>query len=390
MKPVKRFISCPAKSFFLFGPRGTGKSTWIKDRFPDAYLIDLLKHDCYREFLGHPELLIHIVEGNLEKRVFVIDEVQRNPDLLDTVHLLIEKHPSITFVLTGSSSRKLKRSGVDLLAGRAVKSVCHPFMASEMGKAFSLDEALQTGLIPLVVASESEKIQTLRAYLDLYVREEVQAEGLVRNLSAFARFLEAATFSHGSLLNATVIGRECHVNRMTVEGYLNVLEDLYLAKRLPLFSRHAKRELIAHDKFYYFDVGVYRMLRPKGPLDTPEQINGTALEGLVYQHLRAWIDYSCSDSTLWFWRTRGGSEVDFVIYGEATFVAIEVKNSNRIYPKDLNGLQTFHTDYPQAQRLLLYRGHEQMMINGVVCMPCDIFLKSLTPGKSILNNPPHK
>jgi predicted AAA+ superfamily ATPase len=383
MKTVNRFILHPKKSFFLFGPRGTGKSTWLRQTLPGAFFIDLLKHDLHRELLARPEMLREIVEGHPQTQTFVIDEVQKNPHVLDTVHLLIEKYPKLIFVLTGSSSRKLKRTGVDLLGGRAVRSLCHPFIAAELGDAFNLTCALKHGLVPLVVASQEEKQQALRAYLDLYIREEVQAEGLVRNLGAFTRFLEAVAYSHGSVLTTTSVARDCSVNRMTVEGYLSILEDLNLAARVPLFAKRAKRALISHDKFYLFDSGVFRLLRPKGPLDRPEEIDGAALEGLVFHHLRAWNDYSGQPCTIYFWRTRSGTEVDFVLYGEKEFVGIEVKNSDRIRPGDLTGLQTFGEDYPEASRYFLYRGTERRMINGILCMPCEHFLKNLVPHHSV-------
>lgn len=380
MKRVKRLIRKPQKSFFLFGPRGTGKTTWLQETFPDAYMLDLLKHDQHVELLAHPERLRDIVEGNLDRHVFIIDEVQKNPALLDMVHLLIEKHPKISFVLTGSSSRKLKRSGVDLLAGRAVRSMCHPFVAAELGDRFNLADALQHGLIPLVVSSSEEKQQVLRAYIALYIREEVQGEGLVRNLNSFTRFLEAITFSHASVLTTTAVARECSVNRMTVEGYLSILEDLNLGARMPVFSRRAKRGLISHDKFYLFDSGVFHLLRPQGPMDTPEEMAGAALEGLVFHHLRAWNDYSGEPCRLHFWRTQSGVEVDFVLYGEKTFIGIEVKNSSRIRPEDLSGLKAFGEDYPEARRIFLYRGKERRLAEGILCMPCETFLKQLVPG----------
>ncbi|MEI6646690.1 MAG: AAA family ATPase [bacterium] len=380
MKTIKRLILKPKKSFFLFGPRGTGKTTWLQETYPDAYMLDLLKYDKHVELLAHPERLRDIVEGNLDRQVFIIDEVQKNPALLDMVHLLIEKHPKIAFVLTGSSSRKLKRTGVDLLSGRAVRSMCHPFIAAELGDRFHLEEGLRHGLIPLVVSSSEDKQQVLRAYINLYIREEVQGEGLVRNLNSFTRFLEAVTFSHGSVLTTTAVARECSVNRMTVEGYLSILEDLNLGARMPIFSRRAKRGLITHDKFYLFDAGVFQMLRPKGPMDTPEEISGAALEGLVFHHLRAWNDYSGEPCRLHFWRTQSGVEVDFVLYGEKTFVGLEVKNSSRIRSEDLSGLKAFGEDYPEAKRIFLYRGKERRLVDGILCMPCETFLKQLVPG----------
>jgi predicted AAA+ superfamily ATPase len=206
-------------------------------------------------------------------------------------------------------------------------------------------------------------------------------EGIIRNIGAFNRFLEAVSFSHGSTINISEVARECQVKRKTVDNYLAVLDDLLLSFRVPIFSRRAKRHLITHPKFYYFDSGVFRSLRPTGPLDSPQEIDGGALEGLIAQHLRAWIAYSDKPCNLYYWRTKSGVEVDFILYGQNTFLALEVKNASRIKNKMLKGLITFQTDYPEAQALLLYRGNERLLINNILCLPCEQFLKNLIPGQ---------
>jgi predicted AAA+ superfamily ATPase len=219
----------------------------------------------------------------------------------------------------------------------------------------------------------------LNAYVALYVREEVQLEGLVRHIGNFSRFLEAASFSHASLLNISNVARECEVERKVVEGYLNILEDILLAFRLPIFAKRAQRALVAHPKFYFFDSGVFQSLRPRGPLDRPEEIAGAALEGLVAQHLRAWNAYKGNPCEIYFWRSRGGVEVDFVLYGKDGIHAIEVKNTRRIRPEDLRGLAEFRKDYPGSRSVFLYRGDEKRLIDQVLCMPCEMFLNQLSP-----------
>lgn len=378
----KRFLSCPKTSFFLFGPRGTGKSTWLQHCFQEALYLDLLSDDLSRQLLARPERLKELVEARTDRKVVIIDEIQRNPPLLSTVHQLIERHKAIQFVLTGSSARKLRREGVDLLAGRAVMTSCHPFMAAEIKDVFSLDKALVHGMVP-VVAMADDPQHVLRTYINLYLKEEVQAEGLVRNLASFVRFLEAASFSHASVLNMNAVSRECEISRMTVEGYFSILNDLLIAVRIPVFSKRAKRMLVQHEKFYFFDAGVFRAFRPTGPLDQPQEIDGAALEGLVLQHLRSWNDYSGSPCTLHYWRTRAGAEVDFVLYGKDTFIAVEVKNADRIHTVDMKGLKAFGEDYPEARRLLLYRGTHERLIDGVLCLPCERFLKELVPNHPI-------
>ncbi len=378
MSSLPRFFAPPSQSYFLFGPRGTGKTTWLAGAYKNALNLNLLEAARFRELSAQPERLEELVLAQPDKKIVVVDEVQRVPELLHVVHDLIERKLGKTFVLTGSSARKLRRGGVDLLAGRALLCSLHPFMAAEL-PGFELEKALRLGLVPLIVAAEDPEAAQ-RAYVSLYLKEEVQAEGLTRNIGHFARFLEAASFSHGAVLNSSQIARECQVERKTVVSYLEILEDLLLAFRLPVFTRRAKRETIAHPKLYFFDAGVFRSLRPKGPLDRPEEIDGAALEGLVAQHLRAWIAYRNHDEQLFFWQTRGGVEVDFVLYGENLFQAIEVKNTARIRPQDLRGLRAFSEDYPEAGLTLLYRGKDRLLIDGILCLPVEDFLKKLDPG----------
>ena len=381
----KRFIGYSSGSFFLFGPRGTGKTVWLNSQFTDAFTINLLEADVRRTLTARPESLVDIVDANADHKTFIIDEIQRVPALLDTVHDLIEKRRNLRFILTGSSARKLKRSqSADLLGGRAVKCLCHPFIASEMGDDFKLDDALRLGMVPLVrYPIEQTPEAVLKTYLDLYLQEEIVNEGVVRKLDAFSRFLETASFSHGSVLSASAIAREAGVKRPTVDAYFEILEEMLVTSRLPVFSKRAKRAVVAHQKFYFFDAGVFRALRPQGPLDRPEEIDGMALEGLVHQHLRAWLDYSGERNALYFWRTRSGTEVDFVVYTPKEFVAIEVKNTSKIKNEDLAGIRAFRQDYPECRTLILYRGRQQLLIDGILAVPVERFLKGIIPNQPL-------
>jgi predicted AAA+ superfamily ATPase len=362
----------------LLGPRGTGKTAWCNAQFKNALRIDLLNAATLREYSSRPERLIQAVAGNADKKQIVIDEIQKLPQLLDAIHLLIEHKGGHQFVLTGSSARKLRRQGTNLLGGRAAQKHLHPYMACELGKKFELTKALQQGLLPVVWAA-TDPAETLLAYNGLYLREEVQMEGLVRNAGDFARFLETMSFSHASVLNLANVARESHINRKTVENYLQILEDLLLGFRLEVFTKRAKRELAGHPKFYFFDTGIFRANRPPGPLDSTAELNGFALEGLVAQHLRAWCDSTQMPHQLHYWHTRTGLEVDFILYGESGSCAVEVKNSNRVRPEDLKGLRAFAQDYPQSRNYFLYRGGERLLIDGVLCLPCEEFLRSLRP-----------
>jgi uncharacterized protein len=375
----RRFLKAPKQSFFLFGARGTGKSTWLHHQLDGAFWIDLLDPERLRFYGSKPERLLDAAAAH--PGVIVIDEVQKLPQLLSVVHAVIEQRRGTQFVLTGSSARKLKREGVDLLAGRALLTHMHPFMAAELGDQFDLDRALMQGLLPLVWEAP-DPAATLRSYVALYLKEEVQAEGLVRRIGDFARFLEVVSFSHASLLNVSNIARECDVARTTVESYVQILQDLLLGFQLRVFTKRAQRATSSHPKFYLFDAGIYRALRATGPLDKPQEMDGAALEGLVAQHLRAWLDLQPERHDLHFWRTRTGLEVDFVVYGPTGFWAIEVKNSRRLAPADTRGLLAFKEEYPEAKLLLLYRG-PQKMERGVLCMPCDTFLRQLQPTESL-------
>ncbi len=375
---VDRFFDPPAQSYYLFGPRGTGKSAWTQRHYQDSVCIDLLHPATQQRYRARPERLFDLVHAQPDGQVIVIDEVQRVPDLLSAVHALIEEQRGWRFVLTGSSARKLRRSGVDLMAGRAVVRTMHPFMAAELEASFDLPAALQRGMLPLVLGAD-DPVDTLQSYVAVYVREEVQMEGLVRDLDGFSRFLEAVSFSHAQLLNVSNIARDSKVSRKTAEGHLGVLEDLLLSFRVPVFRKRAARATVAHDKLYLFDSGVFRSLRPSGPLDRPEEIAGAALEGLVAQHLRAWLAYRGGGDRLFYWRTRAGAEVDFVLYGPAQFTAIEVKHSATVRSSDLRSLRSFHADYPEADRVLLHLGEEELSIDGVLCLPCDRFLRRLHP-----------
>lgn len=379
MEFLKRLLQVPASSFFLFGPRGTGKTTWLQQRFAEALWIDLLRPDVYRRMSARPERLAELVRATPADQTVVLDEIQRVPELLNVVHHLIESEPTRRFVMTGSSARKLRKGGVDLLAGRAVMRSLHPFLAAEL-PAFDLGQGLRYGLLPLVRAA-SDPEDVLAAYATLYMEQEVKVEGWVRNLGAFARFLEALSFSHGATLNLSNVARDCQVERRTAAGYLEVLEDMLLAFRIPVFTRRASRRTSVHPKFFYFDTGVFRSLRPAGPLDRPEEIEGAALEGLLAQHLRAWIAYAERNLALYTWRTPRGSEIDFILYGADGFLAIEVKNTGQVRSGDLRALRAFRREYPSCQSVLLYRGEERLLRDDVLCLPVGEFLRGLHPGR---------
>ena len=326
--------------------------------------LDLLDASIYRQLKGNPEKLEEFLIKDKSSWT-VIDEVQKIPEILDEVHRQIEHHGR-KFILTGSSARKLKQTGVNLLAGIAIEYRMHPLTYQELGRSFNLKHALSFGMLPATYTySDPEKY--LQTYLTTYLKEEVMQEGLTRNIGAFSRFLETASYSQGSTVNASEIAREVGVKRNLIQGYFSILNDLLLAKSLPAFTKRAKRRLITTDKFYYFDAGVYQQLRPKGILDKPSEIAGASLETLFFQSASALIDYKNLHTKLYYWRTSSGTEVDFIFYGNQGILAFEIKHTKTITPKMLNGLKQFKIDYPIAKLYIIYLGEQSKQVaNGEI------------------------
>lgn len=365
----------PAKtSFFLFGPRGVGKTTWVKSNYPKAVYVDLLDSKTFNQLFTNPSRIEEKIPKDFTDWV-VIDEIQKAPELLNEVHRLIEgKH--YKFILTGSSARKLRRGGINLLAGRALVYYMHPLTAVEIGESFSLTDCVKYGCLPSIFDHE-DRDSYLASYIQAYLQQEVVQEGISRNISAFARFLETASFSQGSVLNMSEVAREAAVGRRMAEDYFCALEDLLVGLRLPVFSKRAKRKLVSHSKFYYFDVGVYRAIRPISPFDQPEMIGGIAFESLFMQNLRAINDYLKLNYNLYYFRTLAGVEVDFVAYGPKGIVAFEVKSKREIFSGDLVGLKTFQQDYPMAKCYMIYGGEQKMYFGNIEAVPFVDAIKNL-------------
>ena len=291
------------------------------------------------------------------------------------MHRLIE-HKKYKFILTGSSARTLRRSGVNLLAGRALRYEMHPLTVQELGNHFNLTYALLYGMLPAVI-NHAEPKKYLESYVQTYVKEEVLQEGLTRNVGSFTRFLEVASFSQGQVLNMSEIGRELGLNRTTITNYFDILDDLLLAIRISAFSQRAKRKIIAHQKFYFFDTGVFNTIRPVGPLDSREELDGAALETLFLQSLLAVNDYYGLNYKIYFWRTLAGDEVDFIIYGPRGFHAFEIKRAAHIKNKELKGLKNFGQDYPEAQLYILFLGNQKEYYGPVTAIPFEQALLEL-------------
>ena len=376
----KRLLQNPLKSktsFFLLGARGTGKSYWLKNQLKDSIMFNLLEPDIRIELSTKPGLLEQQIPPNY-KGWIIIDEIQKAPILLDLVHKLIEDK-NYKFILTSSSARKLKKAGTNLLAGRAHTYYMYPFTFQELKNDFNLSNALNFGMLPKIYDDKISKAKKyLSSYTKTYLYEEVMQEGLSRNLEAFSRFLEAASFSQASVLNTSSIARDMGINSRTILNYFDLLEDMLLCYRLSVFSKRAKRKLVAHPKFYFFDVGVYQSIRPKGLIDSYKEIEGHALETLILQELVALNHYFELGYKIQYWRTVNGQEIDFIIYGPKNFIAIEIKRSNSVSLFDLKSLKLFLEDYPEAKAYIVYGGKKKLYFgNNIKALPILDFLKLL-------------
>jgi predicted AAA+ superfamily ATPase len=348
---VSRVLGIPDSSFFLWGCRGTGKSTWLRQRFPNAPWFDFLDEALFHRLLANPGLFAARLRALAPETWVVLDEVQRVPGLLNEVHRAMEAQ-RLRFVLCGSSARKLKRAGVNLLGGRAVVRRMHPFLPEELGAEFDLESTLRTGLLPLVWDSV-DRAERLEAYTHLYLKEEIQAEALVRNLPGFARFLPIAALFHGQVLNVSNIARDAGVARTTVEGYLDILDQTLLTFRLPAYQARLRVRERRLPKLYWTDPGLTRAVkRSFGEVGLEER--GALFEGLVAQYLRAAADYYRTGYEVFYWSsgTGRGSEVDFLVKRDERFVAVEVKSGDNFLESWCRGLRTM-SELPRLCRRLV-------------------------------------
>ena len=368
-----RIITAPTQSFFLMGPRGSGKTTWLRSLFPGAHWFDLLSEDTYQRLLSNPGLFAAELRKVDTDQWVIVDEVQRFPDLLNEVHRFIEER-HLRFVLCGSSARKLKRAGVNLLAGRALPKAMHPFVPEELGDHFDLGEVLRRGALP-VVWDSAEKDESLAAYARLYLKEEIQAEALVRNLPGFARFLPIAALFHGQTVNVTNIAREAGVARTTVNGYLDILEETLLCFRVPGYEAKLRVRERKHPKWYWCDPGIVRaMKRVSGPVSVEER--GPLFEGLVAQLIRAYRDYRNRFTDFYYWAPSGGTatEVDFLLDEGGEFVAVEAKSGKMFNETWCKGLRAIQSLKGLRRRIVVYpEGPALETDDGIEVFPFGLF-----------------
>ena len=369
-----------AESFFLWGPRQTGKSTLLRRTYPAARWIDLLKSEEFRRYVARPESLREEIQaaGADRKQQIVIDEIQKAPALLNEVHWLME-HYNLSFALCGSSARKVKRGAANLLGGRAIRYELYGLTASELGAEFDLQRMLNHGYLPRIYQG-SRPGRMLDAYIADYLKEEVAAEGLVRNLPTFSDFLDVAALSDGQSVNFSSIARDCGVSNQSIKNYFQILEDTLLAKWLPAYRKRPKRRVFSAPRFYFADVGVVNRLARRGEPQPGTEDYGKAMENWAFHELSAFLRYHEHEAKLSYWRLASGIEVDFII-GDMQ-VAIEVKSSERIHSDHLKGLRSIIVDHPGiARRIVVCREPRLRKTNdGIEIMPAEEFAKRLWEG----------
>lgn len=361
------------KSCFLFGPRQCGKSSLVRQTLPDAHILDLLSGDTYTRLSRNPGYIEEICR---DSRPIVIDEIQKLPILLDEVHRLIETK-GMKFLLTGSSARKLRKSGVNLLGGRARVRHLHPFSAAELGNKFNLDYALNNGLIPGIWDSDDPE-EDLAGYVSLYLEQEIMAEGATRNLPAFSRFLEVAALSNGEQINYQSISSDAQVPRSTIQEYFKILKDTLIATEVPVWKKGRSRKTVETSKFYLFDTGVTRRLQGRKSIvrGTPEY--GYAFESWIMHELSAYISACRRDSEISYWRTRTNLEVDFIVNGE---IAIETKTTRNVVRDDLKGLRAIAEEGSFRQRIVVSDEPLEREVEGVLILPWRVFIDRLWAGE---------
>jgi len=368
----------PSESFFLWGPRQCGKTTLLRQSYPDAKWIDLLRAEEYRRYLQNPERLREELAAEGGERFVVIDEVQKVPQLLDEVHWLIENRGT-HFALCGSSARKVKRGRANLLGGRAVRRELFGLIASEVGRDWDLTRMLNHGYLPRMYLSERPR-RLLDAYVAYYLKEEIAAEGLVRNLPVYSEFLNIAALSDAELVNFSTIARDCGVSSHTIQGYFQILVDTLLGRWLPAFRLRPKRRVIAAPKFYFSDVGVVNFLAKRGQLEVGSELFGKAFENWVFHELSAHNSYLEAYAEISYWRLASGIEVDFIIDAD---VAIEAKATPKVTSDHLKGLRQLVVDHPRIKRRIVVSLERtaRRTEDGIDVMPVDVFVRALADGE---------
>ncbi|HEX6810733.1 MAG TPA: AAA family ATPase [Planctomycetota bacterium] len=373
-----RLLELPKTSFFLFGPRATGKTTWLRQVLGDAHWCDLVLNATFLRFLHEPGLLRKEVEALPANTWIVVDEVQKVPALLDEVHSLVQKHGKrYRFALSGSSARKLKRLDANMLAGRVVNRSFFPLTLAEVGKEATIDDVLRTGLLPGVRSDPDNAVDTLEAYATNYLHQEIQQEALTKDLPGFSRFLRVAAVLNAQIVNISNVSNEAGVARSTVQRYFDILVDTLIGVWLPAWQPRLKVREVAHPKFFFFDPGVARAVTNRVRASVHDTEKGALLETWVLHELRAHIQHAQCGGELSWYRTGGGVEVDFVWTGPDHAVGIEVKASERWRPESGNALRELLRQKTIRKAVAVYLGDRPLLDDGVHVLPARRFAASL-------------
>jgi predicted AAA+ superfamily ATPase len=384
IKRILNLSDSSSQTCFLWGPRQTGKSTLLQQLFPRAPRYDLLLSDEYRRLLSRPSLLREEYvraagDSHGASPLVIVDEVQKVPDLLDEIHWLIE-NKAARFILCGSSARKLKRGHANLLGGRAVRYQLFPFVYPEL-KEFSLSKALNAGLIPRHYLAEDPR-KLIRSYIGDYLREEISAEAMTRNIASFGRFLEAAAITNGEMVNYVNIASDCGVSAPTVKAYFQILEDTLIGSFLPAYHKQVKRRLIYAPKFFFFDIGIVAELTNRGTVAQGSELFGRAFEHFLYLELVAHRQYSDLLYPLSYWRTASQFEIDFIL-GDCE-AAVEVKGTDNVRDQHLKGLRAFAEEHRAKHRIVVScEKRARQTTDGIEILPWQDFLDKLWQGKII-------
>ena len=367
------------ESIFLFGARQTGKTTLVRDKFPDAKYYDLLKSDVYERLFRAPWRFREELEMCSPGELVIVDEIQKIPQLLDEVHWLMYNR-QLRFLLCGSSARKLKRCGANLLGGRAIREVLHPLVSAEIPD-FDIIRAINHGLLPQHYLSVNPR-KKLQAYVGNYLKEEIREEAQIRNLRTFSRFLDVAALTSGEIVNYTNIAADCGISAPTVKEYFSILEETMFGYFIPAFAKTVKRRVTQAPKFYLFDVGVANYMAKRKSLQPGSLDFGKAFEHLIIHELTAFLTYSFSEETLSYWRTANGYEVD-VVLGDAQ-VAVEIKSCEEVQSRHIRGLKAFSEEHPQARLIVVSLDPNPRRLNDVEIYPAVAFLKKLWNGEIVM------
>jgi len=365
-------------SIFLFGARQTGKSTLVKKKFPEARYYDLLKSDVYERLFRSPWLFREELDMCSPNELVIVDEIQKIPPLLDEVHWLIHNR-HLRFLLCGSSARKLKRCGANLLGGRAIREQLHPLVSAEISN-FDLIKAINHGLLPQHYLSLNPQ-KKLQAYIGNYLQEEIREEAQLRNLRSFSRFFDMAALTNGEIVNYNNIATDCGVSAPTVKEYFSILEETMFGYFVPAFTKTVKRRIVQAPKFYLFDVGVVNYLTKRKSLLPGSLDFGKAFEHLIIHELTTYLSYSFSEETLSYWRTSNGYEVDAIL-GDG-HVAIEIKSCDEVQSRHLKGLKAFSEEHPNARLIVVSLDPNPRRTNNVEIYPAMEFLRKLWHGEII-------